>query len=95
MFASLLDNNLTQISTVNLCHVIFDNFDCKQKPDLRKQIQLTLQFAFQLCRLILSISCDSAELNNFQMTVTSFTISTIFLWKDMQRGNCASVTNCV
>lgn len=33
MFAFLLDNNLTQISTVNLCHVIFDNFDCKQKPD--------------------------------------------------------------
>ena len=27
MFASLLDNNLTQISTVSLCHVILDNFD--------------------------------------------------------------------
>lgn len=52
MFASLLDNNLTQISTINLCQVILDNFDCKQKADLSKKEPFIIVFivAYQLCR---------------------------------------------
>lgn len=54
MCASLLDNNLTQISTVNLCHVILDNFDYTQKADLTTKKTFTVIFVttHQLCRLV-------------------------------------------